>query len=144
MDIAQLLTLKEKLKIINTLAKSEVASLPEKDLLALLGEVLSQADGLCQSAVDERYSEQDYFVLCLLIHLANKTEQSNIATDLLVNMVVRSQRFISSKATSLQGREDAAELEVSLTKDKEIDCQLVFINFILQNVLKQDHKKDGQ
>ena len=136
--------MKEKLKIINTLAKSEVASLPEKDLLALLGEVLSQADGLCQLAVDECFSEQDYFVLCLLIHLSNKTEQSNIATDLLVNMVVRSQRFISSKATSLQGREDAAELEVSLTKDKEIDCQIAFINYILQNVLKSDHKKNCQ
>jgi len=36
LDVAQLMTLNEKLKIISTLAKSEVASLPDKDLLALL------------------------------------------------------------------------------------------------------------
>jgi hypothetical protein len=47
LNIEQLMTLKDRLKIINTLAKSEVASLPEQGLVALLGEVASQADSLC-------------------------------------------------------------------------------------------------
>jgi hypothetical protein len=69
--------------------------------------------------------------------LANKTTaQSNLVTNLLINMVLRSQRFITEKATLLQDREDAAELELSLTKDVSFDNQLVFINYILENVLK--------
>jgi hypothetical protein len=137
LDVAQLLTLKEKLKIINTLAKSEVESSPEQDLISLLGEVALKANELCQQPDNSCYSELEYFIFCLLIHLANKTTaQSNLATNLLINMVLRSQRFITEKANLLQDREDAAELELSLTKDVSFDNQLVFINYILENVLK--------
>jgi hypothetical protein len=44
----------------------------------------------------------------------------------------------------LQGSEDAASLEISLTQDKDLDGQLVFVGLVLNSVLKNDLKRDGQ
>lgn len=137
--------LKDRLHIINTIAKSEIASLSEKELHELLGEVAPQADALCQHPVTNAgYSERDYFTLCLFVHLAHATGLLSLTTDLLINMIVRAKRFISEKAMLLQGGEDAASLEISLTQDKDLDGHLVFIGFILNYVLKNDLKRDGQ
>ena len=59
-------------------------------------------------------------------------------------MVVRTQRYISDKALQLQRSEDAAELEVSLTQDKDLDGQLGFVTHILRSILKDDLSRDGQ
>jgi hypothetical protein len=72
-DLEQMLTMKDRIQIIATLAKSEVCSLSESTFAAFLAEVTPETDQLCHKPFSIDFNEREQFVLCLFVRLARTT-----------------------------------------------------------------------